>query len=68
MAVGGWRPCGAGLILGLQFYRGLGAIHISRKAAGGMDGQKERLTDRQTDRHSGRQADSKPDIQTDRQI
>ena len=29
-AVGGWRPCGAGLLLGLRLYRGLGAIHISR--------------------------------------
>ena len=28
-AVDGWRPCGAGLLLGLRFYRGLGAIHIS---------------------------------------
>ena len=27
-AVGGWRPCGAGLLLGLRFFRGLGAIHI----------------------------------------
>jgi hypothetical protein len=27
-AVGGWRPCGAGLLLGLRLYRGLGAIHI----------------------------------------
>ena len=24
-----WRPCGAGLLLGLQLYRGLGAIHVS---------------------------------------
>ena len=31
-AVGGWRPCGAGLLLGLRFYRGLGAIHISDKS------------------------------------
>ena len=28
-AVGGWRPCNAGLLLGLLFYGGLGAIHIS---------------------------------------
>ena len=26
--MGGWRPCGAGLLLGLRLYRGLGAIHI----------------------------------------
>ena len=31
-AVGGWRPCGAGLLLGLRFFRGLGAIHISRES------------------------------------
>ena len=27
--MGGWRPCGAGLLLGLRLYRGLGAIHFS---------------------------------------
>ena len=28
--LGGWRPCVAGLLLGLRLYRGLGAIHISK--------------------------------------
>ena len=30
-AMGGWRPCGAGLLLGLRFYRRPGAMHISKR-------------------------------------